>query len=91
MNSAPVVSKGIIKPSAPKNANQPTEYHCYDSCNACVGVNAYEVTDSIDYRIMECETECKECGHKDYWAHGWFESGQEMESKCRTYSFKRFG
>ena len=77
----------IMKPSPSKKDTGVVEYHCHDSCNACSGVNEYTVTDSLDGRMMECSTVCKECGHKDYWAHGWFESAQEIESKCQTYSF----
>ena len=64
------------------------KYHCYDSCNFCGGHNDYKVTDSLEGRIMECKTKCDECGFEDYWTHGFFESGQEIESKCKTYSFK---
>ena len=67
----------------------PVKYHCHGSCNKCGGNNNYDVTDSIDGRMLECKTECRECGFTDYWAHGFFESGQEMESRCKTYSFSR--
>lgn len=64
----------------------PIKYHCYDSCNKCGDVNDYAVTDSLDGRMMECETKCMKCGFTDYWTHGFFESAQEIESKCQTYS-----
>ena len=75
------------KPIHPPKTNGPVNYHCYDSCNKCGEVNDYNVTDSLDGRMMECKTKCKACGFEDYWAHGWFESSQEIESKCKTYSF----
>lgn len=76
-----------MKPLSQPRSNKPTEYHCYDSCNKCCGVNEFEVTDFVDGHIMECKTKCKDCGFEDYWAHGFFESGQEIESKCQKYSF----
>jgi hypothetical protein len=77
-----------MKPAHTIKTNEPVKYHCYDSCNKCKGVNDYHVTDSLDGRMMECKTKCKECGFTDSWAHGWFESSQNIESKCATYSFK---
>ena len=76
-------------PVTPTKTDEPVKYHCHDSCNKCGGNNNYYVTDSIDGRMLECKTECRECGFTDYWVHGFFESGQEMESKCKTYSFSR--
>ena len=75
-----------LTPSINKDTG-PVKYHCHDSCNACGENNDVTVTDTMDGRMMECRTVCRDCGHTDYWAHGWFESGQEMESKCATYSF----
>ena len=69
------------------SSNEPTQYHCNDSCNACGGNNEVTVTDTLEGHLMECKTKCKDCGHDDYWAHGFFESSQEMESKCNKYSF----
>lgn len=62
-----------------------TEYHHKESCNKCCGTNNIVVTDFTDSFVSECETICSECGHKDYWAHGFFESGTEMKSNCRKY------
>ena len=76
------------KPVHPPKTNEPVKCHCYDSCNNCGEVNDHTVTDSLDGHIMECKTKCKECGFTDYWAHGFFESSQEQESKCATYSFE---
>ena len=75
-------------PIYPKKSNEPVKYHCHDSCNACGGNNNCETTDSMEGRMMECKTKCTDCGHTDYWAHGFFESSCEIESKCKTYSFK---
>lgn len=74
-------------PVYPPKSNEPTQYHCHDSCNACGGVNIYQVISTDGGHLSECKTECKECGHKDYWAYGFFESSQEMEIKCNKYSF----
>lgn len=60
-------------------------YHCADSCNACTGTNEVTVKDTIEGHVCEAETVCKDCGHQDYWAYGFFESGQHIESKCRKY------
>jgi hypothetical protein len=68
--------------------NKPINYHCNDSCNKCGNCNnTIKVTDTLDGRLMECKTTCKSCGFQDYWAHGFFESSQEIESKCKTYNF----
>ncbi len=68
---------------------KPVQYHCYDSCNACGGNNEVTTVDTIEYHVMECKTKCKDCGHEDYWTHGFFESSQDIDSKCQTYSFRR--
>ena len=39
-------------------AVKPVEYHCYDSCNKCAGVNDVTVTDSINGQLSECKTKC---------------------------------
>ncbi|NRA76723.1 MAG: hypothetical protein HRU18_00825 [Pseudoalteromonas sp.] len=78
----------MITPKHPEKSSNPVKYHCHDSCNKCGEVNEVDVTDTMDGRMMECRTTCETCGHTDYWAHGWFESSQEIESKCATYSFK---
>lgn len=70
-----------------KGTNEPVQYHCYDSCNACGELNTL-VNPSYDTAgLYETATKCLTCGHEDYWAYGFFESGSEMESKCETYSF----
>jgi len=67
------------------------EYHCMDSCNKFGSENEIEVVDTISFHISEAKTSCKSCGHKDYWAYGFFESGQDMVSNCRKYSNKAKG
>lgn len=64
-----------------------TEYHNMDSCNSCghPSSNSVTVKDTISGHVCESETVCQVCGHKDYWAYGWFESGQDIESKCLKY------
>lgn len=77
----------IQKPAQPVKSDKPVKYHCYDSCNKCSGNNEL-ISPSMDERgIYETKTKCKDCGFEDYWGYGFFESGQEMESKCKTYSF----
>ncbi len=63
------------------------KYHVPGSCNYCGGKNLVEVTDSLDGKMMECKTTCEACGKHDYWAHGFFMSSEEIEGKCKTYSF----
>ena len=66
-----------------------TEYHCMDSCNKCASETiTSRVAQSDGGHISECETKCTVCGFKDYWAYGFFESGQEMVSNCEKYSFE---
>jgi len=61
-------------------------YHVKDSCNKCGGKNEVKANDTDNGIISEAFTKCKDCGFDDYWAHGFFESSQYMESKCRTYT-----
>lgn len=60
-----------------------SEYHCKESCNKCAGKNKIEIVDNTDSHINECKTRCIDCGHADYWAYGYFESGTEMKSNCK--------
>lgn len=39
-------------------------------CPKCNGENKINIKDSENGLMMECETECLKCGHKNYWAHG---------------------
>ena len=67
-----------------------TDYHNPDSCNKCKGQNEFfEPNYDLGF-LHETETKCEECGFEDYWAHGFFESGSEMESNCDTYSFDNY-
>ena len=61
-------------------------FHRKESCNKCTGENEIKIIDTDDGHISECETVCRNCGHRDYWAHGYFQSGSEMKSKCKTYT-----
>ncbi len=48
-------------------------YHNMGLCPVCDGLNEVKVKDRLDeHTILEAETECVKCGHKDYWAFGWF-------------------
>lgn len=56
------------------------------SCNKCAGDNQVtEVTQSEGGYILEAKTKCNDCGFKDYWAYGFFDSGQDMVSRCKRY------
>ena len=65
-----------------------TIYHDKYSCNKCAGINNIEIVDTTDGYISECDTLCRDCGHKDYWALGYFKSMNELECKCKTYEVK---
>lgn len=77
-----------LDPRLKSNKSATGKYHCYDSCNKCGGVNESITTDSLDYQMLECKTKCRDCGFEDYWAHGFFESSQNMVGKCNTYGYK---
>ena len=63
-----------------------TDFHDKNYCNKCgLHTNGIEVIDTEDGYVSEVNTECRVCKHKDYWAHGFFESGSWMVSKCKTY------
>jgi len=64
------------------------KYHNPDSCNKCKGKNEIVNTEFVAGHMCEAETKCTECGFKDYWGAGHFESGQNMKSNCSTYSFE---
>jgi len=65
-----------------------TKYHSLDSCNKCGGENDWDEVTTDGGHVSEANTKCNDCGFTDYWAYGFFESSQEMESKCATYEFK---
>ena len=58
----PLSTSNRQTPMTPEKTNEPVKYHCYDSCNKCSGNNDYDVTDSLDGRMMECKTKCRDCG-----------------------------
>lgn len=63
-----------------------TQYHNPYSCNKCGGVNRVKC-DPFDVESSgETETICNHCGHKDYWAHGFFESSEDGLDKCSKYT-----
>ena len=65
-------------------------YHVPESCNKCgTGTNKVEVIATDGGHMSECKTVCELCGFTDYWAHGYFESAQEITSCCKTYSFTK--
>lgn len=59
-------------------------YHRPESCNKCGSEDSNEITWGSSYD-GELKTKCDKCGHKDYWAYGFFESGEEIESNCKKY------
>jgi len=72
-----------MRPLKPSKSNKPVKYHCYDSCNKCGGVNDVSVTDATDAHTLECKKKCRDCGLGDYWAHGFFEYSQKIESEMQ--------
>ena len=60
-------------------------YHVKESCNNCAGSNELINPSHDEAGVYETCTKCRDCGHTDYWAYGFFESGQRMVSKCKTY------
>lgn len=57
-----------------------------NSCNKCGGDNEVTVTDTLDgHTITEASTKCDDCGFEDYWAYGWYESGQDGYNSCGKY------
>ena len=66
------------------------KYHDPSSCNKCgEGMNKF-IDEIWDGSVMcEVRTQCRQCGHKDYWGYGYFESAAEIISKCRMYIFSR--
>ena len=64
------------------------KYHNPDSCNKCKGKNDVDITAFDEGHMSEAKTECLDCGFNDFWAYGFFESGEDMGTNCKTYSFK---
>lgn len=67
--------------------NQPVKYDCPSSCNKCGGDNIVHGDPFNTESSGECSTECKKCGFKDYWAHGFYESNENGFNASRKYSF----
>jgi len=63
------------------------KYHRLDSCNKCGGDNRSKPTAFDDDFVSEAKTECQDCGFEDFWAYGFYESSEEIISKCKTYSY----
>jgi hypothetical protein len=76
-----------IEKTTNKGGQAEQQYHCYDSCNKCGGVNELIKPIYEECGIIETTTKCKDCGFDDFWAYGFFESMQTIECKCQTYSF----
>ena len=56
-------------------------------CNKCgLHSNTVKVVATDEGYTSEATTKCDECGHIDYWAYGFFESGEEIVSKAKTYT-----
>ena len=43
-------------------------------CPKCEGHNKKHTIERVDMQPAEIETKCLECGHKDFWAYGFYES-----------------
>lgn len=48
------------------------EYGDYYTCPKCENKNSVKITNTIESTICECVTTCNICGHKDYWAYGFY-------------------
>lgn len=60
------------------------QYHNFNYCNKCGGLNKVKET-VVENAICEAETKCTECGFEDYWAYGFFESSQDGYDACKKY------
>ena len=56
-----------------------------ESCNRCGERNEIKQVDVENGVIYECETNCKSCGFEDYWAFGFFQSGQSGFNESAKY------
>lgn len=61
-----------------------TKYDREESCNKCGGLNN-RVKNGKFYAEHEFETICDECGHIDFWAYGYFQSGCDGLNKAKKY------
>ena len=63
------------------------EYDSPSSCNSCGALaNTIIIIDSVESIICECTTECKQCGFKDHWSYGFFESRMEGLNNAKRYA-----
>ena len=63
------------------------DYH--RSCNKCGGDNRTVSSCYMDCKLAECETECNDCGFKDFWGYGHFASNlYEDCNACKKYYWK---
>ena len=71
-----------------------TKYDRLDSCNKCGGLN--NECESNPFFSDHCggtkticiggtKTICIDCGFEDYWAYGYYESGQDMVGMSKKY------
>lgn len=66
-------------------AREPGTYDVMQSCNRCGGSNEYYISSCTRSYIEECKTKCQDCGFEDYWAYGFFESGQRGYNQSEKY------
>lgn len=66
-----------------------TTYHDPCTCNNCGDANDFRNPQYEESTLLETYTDCQNCGHKDYWAYGFFESGGDGYNSCRKYSFRK--
>ena len=68
--------------------NRVVWYHLETSCNSCGGETFVDPISHDDGYLAEAKTLCRDCGFKDYWVHGFFQSSSEIKSNCLKYSFE---
>ena len=57
-----------------------TKYDDPEYCNKCGEKSNLIGAEDYDSGVMsEARTVCGSCGHEDYWAFGFFESGSEID------------
>jgi DNA-directed RNA polymerase subunit RPC12/RpoP len=56
-----------------------TDYDEMMKCSKCGGKNKVIPVAHDEGYVCETETECQECGYKDYWAYGFFEGGEDED------------
>lgn len=58
-----------------EKGNKIPEYDDYNICPKCGNHNTVDITETVNHTVCECSTICNSCGHEDYWAYGFYESG----------------